>query len=303
MPRSRFQSRVVLPSALLTGVFATTCLAADDDDPNAPWRRLFDSLSSDYELLRVAEPHNEARLQLVPGAVYKWGRPQLQGSTFGTIYVWTHAGHAEAVANIWRYVNPAGARSIVHELHSLSPEMIHSEGEFDTWRAQAGVSRRPLPELNGQTAPIPAATPAARLQQMRSIGRSFFLHSVSEAGDRTELRLLPQPFHRSESTDPEILDGALFAYVCNVGTDPEAFLQLTAVQTEAGPQWQWSLARFSHHNLFASYEGQDVWSDERNALNPISHNEDHTYWMFHQSFTPSLLEEPTKKQDSNPVER
>ncbi len=302
MPRSSFLSRVVLPAALFTAVFAATRLAAEDD-PEAPWRRLFDSTSRDYELLRVAEPDNASRLQLVPNAVYKWGRPQRQGSTFGTIYVWTHEGNAEAVANIWRYVNPAGARSIVHELHSLSPEKIHSEGEFDTWRPQAGVSRQPVPNAGGEAAPIPAATPAGRLQQMRNIGRNFELHSVSEAGDRTELRLLPQPFHRSESSDPEILDGALFAFVCSVGTDPEAFLQLTAVETDNGPQWQWVLARFSHHNVYASYEGQAVWSDERDALNPISHNEDHTYWMFHQSFTPSMLEEPTAEQDSDPVER
>jgi hypothetical protein len=294
--------RSTLLITVIATTITTTCFAAEDN-PNSPWRRLFDSISRAYEIVRVAEPDNASRLQLAPGPVYKWGRPQQQGSTFGTLYVWTHEGSAEAVGCIWRYVNPAGKRAIVHELHSLSPVKVRSEGEFDTWRARAGVSRQPVPESDGQAAPTPAATPAARLQQMRAIGRNFALHSVSGTGDRTELRLLSQPFHRSQSSDPAILDGALFAFVCTVGTDPEAFLQLTAVQTDDGPQWHWSLARFSHHNLYARYAGQDVWSDERNADNPISHNAEHTYWMVHQPFTPSLLEAPRKEQDSNPVER
>ena len=279
-----------------------TPLAAEDD-PESRWRRLFDSISGDYELLRGVEPDNASRLELAPGAVYVWGRPQQQGSTYGTVYVWTHEGTAEAVACFWRYVNPAGERAVVHELHSLSPMKIHSEGEFDTWQARSGVSREPLPEIDGQPAPTPAGRPAARLQQMRNIGRRFALNSVSESGDRTELRLLPQPFHRSESSDPAILDGALFAYVCTVGTDPEAFLQLTAVQTDDGAEWRWSLARFSHHNLYASYAGEEVWSAERDADNPIFRNAEHTYWMTHQPFTPSLLNVPLKNEDdSNPGE-
>ncbi|MCA9055332.1 MAG: hypothetical protein KDA75_15935 [Planctomycetaceae bacterium] len=287
---------------LVIAVFAASCLVAEDDR-EAPWRRLFDSIASEYQLLRDTEPDNASRLQLVPDPVYVWGRPQQQGSTYGAVYVWTHEGTAEAVACIWRYVNPSGMRAIVHETHSLSPVKIYSEGEFDTWRPRAGVNRRPIPEFNGQAAPIPAVTPAARLQQMRAIGRNFELNSVSESGDRTQLRLLPQPFHRSQSSDPAILDGALFAFVCSVGTDPEAFLQLTAVQTADGPQWHWSLARFSHHNLYASYANHDVWSAERDADNPITHNADHTYWMIHQSFTPSLLETPsTQQQDSTTEE-
>jgi len=303
MSRSRFQTQVVMRSTLLIAVIATTCFAGEDN-PEAPWRRLFDSISRKYEIVRAAKPDEKSRLPLARGPVYQWGRPQQRGSTYGTVYVWTHQGNAEAVGCIWRFVNPAGKRAVVHELHSLSPVKVHSEGEFDTWQAQAGVSRQPVPEFDGQAAPTPASTPAARLQQMRSIGRNFALHSVSGTGDRTELRLLPQPFHRSQSSDPAILDGALFAFVCTVGTDPEAFLQLMAVQTDDGPQWHWTLARFSHHNLYASYAGQDIWSAERNAINPISRNLDHTYWMVSQPFTPSLLEGPFKKvEDSNPVER
>ncbi len=277
-------------------VLAATALSADDN-VEAPWARLFDRIARDYRLIRPSDSGEPTQLELVEGAAYQWGRPQQQGDTFGKIYIWTHHGNAEAVACIWRYVGPDGSRSIVHELHSLSPDMIHSEQPFDTWKPQAGLKRAPLPETGGQPFPAPSANAAVRLQQMRSICRDFQLHTVADSGNRTELRLLPQPLYRSESTDPEILDAAVFAYVCSVGTDPEANLQLTAVQAEDGPQWRWTLARFTHHNLYASFDDREIWSAIRDAENPISHNADRTYEMFHQSFKPSMLEGPAAHEN------
>jgi hypothetical protein len=45
---------------------------------------------------------------------------------------------------------------------------------------------------------------------------------------RWELRLLPHPLYRYESTDPDVVDGALFAFVTSAGTDPEALLAIEA---------------------------------------------------------------------------
>ncbi|QEF96302.1 hypothetical protein Mal15_03290 [Stieleria maiorica] len=286
MPRSVFHLPVAIQLASLVIAFTANSCLADETDSEASWRLLFDSISRKYQLLREADSDDASRLQLAEGPVYVWGRPQSQGSTYGAVYVWTHKGSAEAVACLWRYVNPGGQRAIVHELHSLSPVKIRSEGDFDTWRTHSGASLLPIAGSDGQV----SERPVARLQQMRTIGRNFALDSVSASGDRVHLRLLPQPFYRTQSTDPSILDGALFAFVCSVGTDPEAFLQLTAIQTDDGPRWHWSLARFSHHNLYASYKGRDVWASERDVNNPMSHNADHTYWMISQPFQPSMLE-------------
>ncbi len=38
--------------------------------------------------------------------------------------------------------------------------------------------------------------------------------------------MLPKPLYRYESTDPSVLDGALFSFVTSAGADPEALLDL-----------------------------------------------------------------------------
>jgi hypothetical protein len=133
------------------------------------------------------------------------------------------------------------------------------------------------------------------MQQMRAICRDFSAHSVGVAGDRTELRLLPQPLYRHQSTNPEVVDGALFAFVCSVGTDPEVFLHLEAINTADGPRWHYTAARFSHMDLFVKYQDVEVWQALRDAENPISHNPDHTYWVFHQPFDEKMFDRKADK--------
>jgi hypothetical protein len=55
-------------------------------------------------------------------------------------------------------------------------------------------------------------------------------------GQRTELRLLSTPVYRYQ------VDGALFAFVCAVATDPEAFLLLEARKTDEGPRLHYAFA-------------------------------------------------------------
>ena len=75
-----------------------------------------------------------------------------------------------------------------------------------------------------------------------------------------ELRLLPRPLYRYESTDPDVLDGALFALVSSAGTDPEIILLLEARVGQSGPQWLYGAARFSDMSLWLSHKNHEVWS-------------------------------------------
>lgn len=260
---------------------------SDSQDANTPsnaqWRQVFDEVAADYKLVRES---NQQDLTLVNRATYTWARSGPHGGTYGAVYVWTHSGNAESVACFWRNPGPNGAADIVHELHSLSPVVLNSEGKgSESWKPKAGVERRPLPD-----APTPAASAVARMQQMRALCRDLAAHSVGARGDRTELRLLPQPLYRYQSTNSEVLDGALFAFVCSVGTDPEVFLQLEALNTPDGPRWHYTLARFSHMNLFVSFRSKPLWQALRDVDNPISRNADHTYWVFHQPFDRNKVE-------------
>ena len=59
----------------------------------------------------------------------------------------------------------------------------------------------------------------------------FTATSEDAKGGRWNRRLLPQPLYRYESTDPDVVDGALFAFVTSAGTDPEVLYPLTVVGT------------------------------------------------------------------------
>lgn len=251
------------------------------DSAAARWLPVFDRVAAEYELTTAEE---SGKLDLVDRAVYTWMRAGQDGGNNGAIYVWTRQGCAEAVACFWRSTNGAGNLSVAHELHSLSPDVLSSErGGVNRWHPKAGVPRQVVSD-----APVPAANSTARLQQMRRIGRDFAASTVSAQGERTELRLLTQPLYRYESTDPDVTDGAMFAFVCSVGTDPEVFLLLESRATKAGPRWHYALARFSHMNLYVNYKEREVWQAVRDKSDTIAHSADHTYWLFHEPYTGKL---------------
>jgi len=242
----------------------------------AKWRQFFHQVARDYSLVRQPD---QRRLELVDKPVYTWARSGPQGGTYGGVYVWTNQGNVESVACYWRNPNNAGnGLAVAHELHSLSPVVLSSEGKVsNSWKPKAGLKRQ---ILNGSAKP--EASAVQRMQQMRTLCRDFAAHSISSSDERTELRLLPQPLYRYQSTNPEIVDGALFAFVCSIGTDPEIFLQLEAINTDEGPRWHFTAARFSHLDLHLNYQGKEVWQALRDTENPISHNADQTYWLFHK---------------------
>lgn len=257
---------------------------AKAEDANAAWRQVFDGIATEYRLVRPGAADGES-LSLVDRPTYTWARSGPNDGTYGAVYVWTYRGNAESVACFWRSPGADGKVAICHELHSLSPVALESRGEAaSSWKPKTGVKRTPLPE-----APVPAGSAVGRMSQMRAICRDLTARSEGAAGDRTELRLLPQPLYRYQSTNPDVIDGALFAFVCSVGTDPEVFLQLEALQGPEGPQWHYTLSRFSHMDLFATFQDQEIWRALRDRDNPISRNADHTYWVFHTPFDRAKL--------------
>ena len=118
---------------------------------------------------------------------------------------------------------------------------------------RGGVEFRPIPG-----AAAPADTPARRLRQMRAMASEFSSSKTNRQALTRPLRLLTQPIYRHESTDPGVPDGALFAFV--EGTDPEVFLLIEAHAGEAGPTWNYALARMNSVEFHATHRGREVWS-------------------------------------------
>ena len=90
-----------------------------------------------------------------------------------------------------------------------------------------------------------------------------FSASTRDRNDRLwELRLLPQPLYRYESTDPDVLDGALFTFVTSAGTDPEALLLIEARKPSPtdSPIWHYAPARFTDLQLSVRHKGNEVFT-------------------------------------------
>lgn len=190
--------------------------------------------------------------------VMKWANPVRDGQ-LGVVSIWLKDGRAQAMSTIFTAHWPDGNVSVTHEFQSLAtkPLVASMNGAVKWSPTKAGIAFRPVPE-----APEPAESPAARLRQMRSFVRDFSAHSVSVHGVETrwELRMLPQPLYRYEGSSRDVLDGAVFAFVSNAGTDPELIVLVEARKAGADWKWHYAAARFSDHSLYLKLRDKDVWT-------------------------------------------
>jgi hypothetical protein len=218
---------------------------------------IYGAEAAEYAIYRDAS--RKEKLELRPEPVYVWTNPVRGGGQDGAVYVWTCRGRAEVVGSFFSY--PAsGPRHLSHEFHSLSLSVLDVErrgAHARTWQPQApGIAIAPIPE-----APEPASSAAQRLSQMRALTRDFSA-STRDAQDRSwELRLLPQPLYRYESTDLDVADGALFGFVTSAGTDLEALLVIEARKSTGSGRllWHHAAARFTDCELRMRYKGKEFF--------------------------------------------
>jgi hypothetical protein len=200
------------------------------------------------------------RVELRPEPVYVWTNPVRGGGQDGAVYVWTCRGRAEVLGTFFSF--PAtGPRHLSHEFHSLSLSVLDVQRQgphASTWTPVApGIEIALIPG-----APVPGRSAAQRLSQMRTLAHDFSAATKDQQERRWELRLLPQPLYRYESTDLDVVDGALFAFVTSAGTDPEALLVIEArkpTHTD-GPVWHYAIARFTDQQLWVRHQGKEVFS-------------------------------------------
>jgi len=263
-----------------------------DQAAKAKSQRLLELHTNDaasYSIYRDVKRTQKLDLRREP--VYRWTNPTRVGGQVGEVFVWTYRGRPEVVGSIFSHPSGDGRRVMCHELHSLSLAVLVVDREAsEQWVPQAaGVDLKPL-----EGAPPPARTAAQRLAQMRSVAREFTGRSLSDQGQTWELRLLPQPLYRYESTDPDVLDGALFTLVSSAGTDPEIILLLEARKSQSGHQWVFGSARFSDMNLWLKHKGQEVWSSIRSDENTFNHDAKHRFRFYQDRFIPELSDSDTR---------
>jgi hypothetical protein len=212
----------------------------------------------EYTMYRAASRKEMLEFRREP--IYVWTNPVRASQQDGLVFIWTSHGRPEAIGTI--FSSPAGGkRGVTHEFHSLSLSTLEVTrmGVHDSeWKPTApGIELAPI-----DGAPPAARSAVQRLGQMRSLAREFSAATRDAEKHRWELRLLAQPLYRYESTDPTILDGALFAFVSSAGTDPEVILLIEARQPQGGgaPVWYRALARFTDLELSVRHKGTKVFS-------------------------------------------
>jgi hypothetical protein len=246
---------------------------------------IYASDAAEYTIYRDSSRKERVELRRKPVLVCA---DPARGGGDGAVYVWTYRGRAEVFGTFFSFPT-IGPRKLYHEFHSLSLSVldVSRSGTHDsTWAPLApGIELAPL-----TGAPRPAETAAQRLSQMRALTREFSASTRDRTERRLELRLLPQPLYRYESTDHDVLDGAVFAYVTS--TDPEVLLVIEARKPAPaeGPVWSYAVCRFTDLGLSVRHKGKEVFTAPLIPYDAVRQDPQHRFRLFHDRDIPSIEE-------------
>lgn len=271
--------------------------AAHDSSPARPSDRdmrqrlldLYTAEAAGYTIYR--DDSRREKLELRREPVYIWSN-QVRDGSYGAVYIWTVRGRAEAIGTIFSLPTdgPSGRgpdRDLCHELHSLSTSVldVSRSPRANRWTPRApGVRVAPI-----AGAPAPARSAPQRLAQMRDLAREFSATTRDMNQRQWDLRLLTQPVYRYESTDPDVLDGAVFVFVSSAGTDPEVILVIEAREPAAGgaPVWHAAVARFTDLTLWVRHKGTVLFTADPIPLGGIDQDGQYRYHVFKDRVIPA----------------
>jgi hypothetical protein len=235
------------------------------------WQKYYRRVATEYVMEQGKDP--ATRLMLQPEPVLRYANPSGSGRSHGAMFVWTRDGRPEIVGAIWSR-QPGELRSVVHEMHSLSLEPVTATRKEKLFLApkQPGIAPWAIPG-----APDPAATPALRLAQMRSLVREFSASTIRGTVER-QLQFRPQPVYRFEKPTPE-RDGAVF--VGFEDWDPELLMLIEVRATDNGPRWHASFARFTNLPVSARHKNAQVYKFEESPEEGSMGGPDQRFYVAH----------------------
>jgi hypothetical protein len=113
----------------------------------------------------------------------------------------------------------------------------------------------------------PSESSTRRFGELRQLARRFAAHEMWDNDGATglqryELRLLPRPIHRYTDAQQGVDEGGLFVF--SYGGNPEILMVLEARHDAEGrAQWQCGFARMSWAAGQVSFDGQEIWKQEK----------------------------------------
>lgn len=254
--------------------------AGADDQTDALAKKMLPVYVAEAEGYSItAESGPKKPLEFKKEPVFEWSNPTRQGLQQGVVFLWLRDGRPAAIGSIFSqpHDKPMG-RQVIHEFHALDSEKLtvgRPKDALNDWKPEAALVRK---ELDG--APAPAATPAARLLQMKKLAGEFAASSTDQDMNRIELRLLPTPLYRYPAARTGVVDGALFALVSTAGTDPEVLLLIEAKEEGGKQRWEYTLGRFSDRSLHVKRGEKEVWSRVRSETNGFNNDPEHLYRLY-----------------------
>lgn len=225
----------------------------------AAWLKVSQDHAADYHLTFKDQP--DSPLKLLPKAVFRHSQP-VRGDDIGAVYLWVdEAGLPAALGTVFAYSQGGpGERWVAHEFHSLASQpLVGKWRDAEAWSpAEPGLEWKEVGK-----APVPAESPAARLRQMREIGRRMAAHSTDSSDSPWELRLITQPIYQYSPEEPsDTIGGGVFLF-CQ-GTDPEVILLLEGREVKDRRVWHYALAPFTDYGLSVKLDGKEIWSLAKN---------------------------------------
>jgi hypothetical protein len=260
------------------GILSLVLIMAADEPGEGLAKKMLPIYVREAEAYSMAvESAPKQALELKKEPVFEWSNPVRSGLQQGVVFLWLRDGRPAALGSIFSSPDAKlPGRRVTHELHALDAEKLLVKRDADNqWNPQAGLARKELPD-----APAPAATPGARLLQMRRLAQEFTGHEVDQGGKRGELSLLPTPLFRYPPAKAGVVDGALFALMSGAGTDPEVLLVVEAKEDGGKLRWEYACGRFSDWELHVSRKEKEVFSSVPSEANPFAHDPLHLYRIF-----------------------
>lgn len=203
-----------------------------------------------YELFPDAESQEPAKAV----RALRWAN-NARGSEDGITVLYIHDGLPLATSCVYPW-----QRNLEHCFGSLSRDKIIARRDGSVvWNPQAPSTK--FADIPG--APVPDATRAGRLRQMKTLSERFeatMLGWKPDKTDREELRRLTKPLYRYEPKSGKIVDGMVVAFV--MGTDPEVLLQIEALKSGDKVTWQYAFTRRTSGALEGRLDKAAVWTAE-----------------------------------------
>jgi len=210
---------------------------------------------------------SESQVVLRTEPLLRWSNPE-RGSIHGNVFLWTDQKRPVAIGSLFQWFSPFTHMS--HEFHSLSEERltVQRSGRI-VWESPPGIQFQPVTPARNV-----AETLNGRQLQMRQIVRGLRARKRErDKTDEVELRLLPTPIYRYDTSQGAATSGGLFTFV--QGTDPELIVWLEAVEPKGNvPQWQVAFARMNSVEIRVFNDTTELWRVEEM---PWSETSDHRH--------------------------